>query len=128
MAAPKASSKTRTKWERIIAAGEASGLTSVEYCERNGINPKHYATWKNKLSESDSPPANEKTAAAGQSAAQPTSKKSSLPRGSSNAGAASKVDFDAFSVSATLSNGLVVEIKCRGEKELSLALEHLASL
>lgn len=52
MAVPKSNSKTRSKWQRIISAGEASGLTDLEYCERNGIHLEDYRLWKRKLEES----------------------------------------------------------------------------
>lgn len=143
MAAPKSSSKTRSKWERIIAAGEASGLTAAEYCRKHGIKPKLYSMWKGKLREagvelsapekvqsSEKAARRGKGAPASKSAVRPNRTISSRSRAVDRptSGAAPSVDLDAYLITATLLNGLVVEIKCPGETELSLALQHLASL
>lgn len=135
MAAPKSNSKTRSKWERVIAAGEASGLTATEYCKRHGINPKHYSLWKGKLRDAGvelpaSGKAQSRAVKKESSASKPARTKSSRMQTAdrSSADATPKVDFEAYSISATLLNGLVIEIKCPGEAELSLALQHLASL
>lgn len=140
MAAPKSGSKTRSKWQRIIAAGEASGLTAAEYCKRNGINPKYYSLWKGKLRDSGeefaSADGGKRAPATGKARKTATAKtiaRSKKPTATrpvlrSEAEAKSPNNKETYSVVATLPNGLEVEIKCPGEAELSLVLQHLASL
>jgi len=43
--------KNREKWRRRIDEWEASGLTQVEYCNRNDLKASAFLYWRKKFSE-----------------------------------------------------------------------------
>jgi hypothetical protein len=49
--------RTRSEWQTIMQAFAKSGLTVVEFCEREKISASVFAAWKRRLSESEAAPA-----------------------------------------------------------------------
>lgn len=48
--------RTRSEWQAIMQAFEKSGLTVVEFCEREKISASVFAAWKRRFSESEAAP------------------------------------------------------------------------
>ena len=47
-----ARAKARDRWANHLANWQASGLTQIEYCRRENIDPNSFSNWKRKLRES----------------------------------------------------------------------------
>lgn len=136
MAAPKSSTADIEKWHKIIAEGESSEMSAKEYCEKHDINTKTYSAWKKRLKdmgrdlpESKTPPAPRK-GGANRSKSSTTKKPAKVSSITPHFGKKSepKVDMTNYVISATLPNGVGLEVKCASDKEFDKALEKLSHL
>ena len=41
--------RSRSEWERILGAYEASGLSQAGYCRREGLSLSSFRNWRNRL-------------------------------------------------------------------------------
>ena len=57
----KSDPKSREAWRKLLEQKERSGLTVVEFCQREGLSPSAYYAWRRKL---HGPPARQTPAAA----------------------------------------------------------------
>lgn len=136
MAAPKSSAADIEKWHKIISEGESSEMSAKEYCEKHAINTKTYSAWKKRLldmgrdlPESKTPPAPRKgrdNRSKSSTAKKPAKVSSITPHFGKKS--EPKVDLANFVISATLPNGVGLEVKCASEKEFDKALEKLSDL
>ncbi len=136
MAAPKSTAADIEKWHKIISDGEASEMSAKEYCEKHDINTKTYSAWKKRLKEmgkelpeskTPSAPKKGRAARSKSSAAKKPSKVSSItPHFGKKT--EPKVDLANYVISATLPNGVGLEVKCASDKEFDKALEKLSHL
>lgn len=135
MAAPKSSTADIEKWFKIISDGERSQMSAKEYCEKHKINTKTYSAWKKRLKdmgknlpEPKTPGASSRSKATRQksSAKKPSKVSSIVPHFGKET--ATTVDMANYVISATLPNGVGLEVKCASEKEFDNALKKLSHL
>lgn len=136
MAAPKSSTADIEKWHKIISDGESAEMSAKEYCEKHDINTKTYSAWKKRLKDMGRELPEPKTPLAPRKS-RGTSSKSSTAKKPSKVSSITphfgkktepKVDLANYVISATLPNGLGLEVKCASEKEFDKALEKLVQL
>ena len=136
MAAPKSTAADIEKWHKIIADGEASEMSAKEYCEKHDINTKTYSAWKKRLTQMGKELPEAKTPAAPRKSMAPRSKSNAAKKPSKVSSITPhfgkktepKVDLANYVISATLPNGVGIEVKCASDKEFDKALEKLSLL
>ncbi len=77
--------KSRATWQKLLEQKQRSGLTVVEFCQREGLSPSAYYSWRRKLHGPQARPTPQ-TAAMGRKGAQTRRKeKASVSAGPSGA-------------------------------------------
>jgi hypothetical protein len=105
------SAEIRAKWAAHVAAWRGSGRRQSEYCRERGLDPKYFSIWKGRVERAPIlVPVVVRARAAGPAAA------------------ATAVTTDEVTLSATLPNGIALNVHLPSARTLSLVLTELARL
>ena len=105
------SAEIRAKWAAHVAAWRDSGRRQSEYCRERGLDPKYFSIWKGRVGGAPTlVPVVVRARAAGLAAA------------------ATLTTTDELTLSATLPNGIALNVHLPSARTLSLVLTELARL
>ena len=105
------SAQIRSKWAAHVAAWRDSGRRQSEYCRERGLDPKYFSIWKGRVERAPTlVPVVVRARAAGPEMA------------------ATAMTTDELTVSATLANGIALNVHLPSARTLSLVLTELARL